>query len=101
MKSLITKNMLIVWGDLTLHLVVVVIQVWVSALQLHHLDLGDPFLLLLSHQVTVGVSAAPVPSGPAAVPAHRGLTQCRNFKVLLLAHTHRHTLTLLGSACAE
>lgn len=58
------------WTDQT-NLVVVVIQIGVSTLQLHHLDLSDPLLLFLSHQVTVGVPAAPVPPSPAAVPVWR------------------------------
>ena len=56
-------------GSSKTHLIVVVIQVRISTLQLHHLDFGYPFLFFLSHQVTVGVSAAPVPSRPAAIPS--------------------------------
>lgn len=53
------------------NLIVVVIQIWVCTLQLHHLDLSYPLLLFLSHQITVGVPAAPVPSSPATIPIGR------------------------------
>lgn len=62
-------------GAVLPHLVVVVVQVGVGALQLHHLDLGDPLLLLLAHQVAVGISGAPVPRGPASVPMGAPNTQ--------------------------
>lgn len=53
------------------YLVIIIIQVGVSALQLHHLDLGHPVLFPLQHEVGVGIltdlllMAAPVaPSVP-------------------------------------
>lgn len=49
------------------HLVIVVIQVRVSALQLHHLNAGHPVLLPLRHQVTVGVPDSPVPNPAPSV----------------------------------
>jgi len=42
---------------LSQYLIVIVIQVGVGALQLHHLDLGHPVLLPLQHEVGVGVLA--------------------------------------------
>lgn len=53
------------------YLVIIIIQVGVSALQLHHLDLGHPVLFPLQHEVGIGIltdlllMAAPVaPSVP-------------------------------------
>lgn len=39
------------------YLVVIIIQVGISALQLHHLDLGHPVLFPLQHEVGVGIFA--------------------------------------------
>lgn len=53
------------------YLIIIIIQVGISALQLHHLDLGHPVLFPLQHEVGVGIltdlllMAAPVaPSVP-------------------------------------
>lgn len=54
------------------YLVIVVVQVRISALQLHHLYAGHPVFLLLSHQITVGVSDPPVtPSTSRSTTEHR------------------------------
>lgn len=54
------------------YLIIIIIQVGISALQLHHLDLGHPVLFPLQHEVGVGIltdlllMVAPVaPSVPA------------------------------------
>lgn len=68
-------------------LIVVVVQVRVCTLELHHLDLGHPLFLLLGHQITVGVSAATVSSSPATVPAGNSTVIPRSvFTQLLQAH---------------
>lgn len=41
--------------DPSAHLVIVVIQVGILTLQLHHLHLDDPVLLLVSHEPSIGV----------------------------------------------
>lgn len=50
------------------YLIIVVIEIRICALQLHHLDFGYPLLFFLSHQVTVGISTSAVPSSPAMIP---------------------------------
>lgn len=59
------------------YLVIEIVQVRVSALQLHHLDFRDPILLSLQHEVGIGVlpevvlMTAPVTSsvsGPIETP---------------------------------
>lgn len=48
----------VVWAGVH-YLVIVVIQIRIRALKLHHLDSGDPLFLSLSHQIAVGVSVFP------------------------------------------
>lgn len=49
------------------YLVIVVIQIRIGALKLHHLDSRYPFFLSLCHQIAVRISVVPVsntsPSG--------------------------------------
>lgn len=49
------------------YLIIVVIEIRICALQLHHLDFGYPFLFFLSHQVTVGISTSAVSSSPTMI----------------------------------
>ena len=65
-------------------LVVVVVQVGVSTLQLHHLDLRHPLLLSLGHEVAVWVSVPPVPSDPSPVTGETERTS-------VTSHTDRDT----------
>lgn len=40
---------------MVIYLVIEIVQVGVSALQLHHLDFRDPILLSLQHEIGVGI----------------------------------------------
>ena len=40
---------------LAIYLVIEIIQVGISALQLHHLDFRDPILLPLQHEISIGI----------------------------------------------
>lgn len=53
------------------YLIIIVIQIRICALQLHHLDFGHPLLFFLSHQVTVRISTSAVPSSPAMIPVEQ------------------------------
>lgn len=53
------------------YLIIVIIQIRICALQLHHLDFGHPLLFFLSHQVTVGISTSTVPSSSAMFPVEQ------------------------------
>lgn len=52
------------------YLVIIVIQIRICALKLHHLDSGNPFFFSLHHQIAIGVSVFPFqnPSPAEVIP---------------------------------
>lgn len=76
--------------DCSCYLIVVVIQVRISALELHHLDARHPLLLLLGHQVTIGVPAPPIPSSATTVTD----TQTHINKQINILDANKRSMTI-------
>jgi len=70
---------------MTTYLVIEIVQVGISALQLHHLDFRDPILLSLQHEVGIGVLAEMVLTAPVT-PSVSGAIET----AMLTENTHGH-----------
>lgn len=78
---------------MAVYLVIEIVQVGISALQLHHLDFRDPILLSLQHEIGIGILSemvlmtAPVTSSVSSTIETAMLTENKHRGAFTSSHS--------------